>query len=575
MRFDFEDSRVRSYLKLVTALSFLLLTVAILIVYNAPMTGYEYSVYQSTPTIFWVAIIAGLMTGILLFYLSYGTGSRLWVVGFFEILLTNILLVTVYLYRGFIYLNRLDSLSYIGYAKDVIYLGNFPSYNFYPLVSVEMASLGLVSGQSMVIISQILPAAFFTAYLIGMLCWARTLSDHPRFVACMMLASTPIIFAWFIPSIVHETETVLMLPLFFFILWKGIKGDPRFRLLGAGMILFFIYGHPLVAISVLMILTIILLAERLTLKEPRTFSASFVMFNFVVLTASIGANAAMVRNARAIGEQLIGMIEGTSTFGTAQGQASSLGLLSAVQSILVCTADDIIFVLLSLWLGVIIYRSGWRTHPMAVIFICFLGGSFFLAALVLFTNAHNPFRLINLNFIMIFAVPLVGYLMHKKKLDRKRFHAHLITGLVLISLVSTVFTVYQDPLQVFPNGSVTRTEIAGSNWFLTEQAVDIRVFSIQTNPWRYASMIYNEQYVLSNPELLFSIVPTTAHFESFLENNETGTSYLILSTYDIMGYTVTWESTNKFTTRDFDSLNELPSVNLIYTTNDLDVYCKA
>jgi hypothetical protein len=230
---------------------------------------------------------------------------------------------------------------------------------------------------------------------------------------------------------------------------------------------------------------------------------------------------------------------------------------------------------LSLWLGIIIYRSGWRTHPMAVIFLCFLLGSFFLAVLVLFTNAHNPFRLINLNFIMIFAVPLVGYLLQKKRQDRKRFQARLITALVLFSLVFAVFTVYQDPLQVFPNGSVTRTEIVGSNWFLTERSVEIRVFSIQTNPWRYASMIYDEQYVLNNPELLYDIVPTTAHFESFLEYNETGTSYLILSTYDVMGYTVTWESANKFSTSDFDALNEWPSVNSIYTTNDLDVYCKA
>ena len=32
-------------------------------------------------------------------------------------------------------------------------------------------------------------------------------------------------------------------------------------------------------------------------------------------------------------------------------------------------------------------------------------------AIVFLTYAHNPFRLINLNFIMIFAIPMVGYLL--------------------------------------------------------------------------------------------------------------------------------------------------------------------
>jgi hypothetical protein len=575
MRFYFVGKNRHRYLVLVTALSFLLITAALLIVHSSPMTGYEYSVYISTPFIFWVAIIVGLLTGILLFYRYYGTASRMWAIGLFEILLSNMLLVSVYVYRGFIYVDRMDSLSYIGYAKDIVNLGTIPGYNFYPMVSLVMASEGLIIGQSMIILSQLLPATFFTAYTIGMLCWARTISSNPRFVAAMMLAAIPILFAWFVPSLVHETQVVLMLPLFLFILWRGGNGDHRFRILLVAMILFFTLGHPLVAIGVLLFMATIVVGEMLMDKQPRTFSISFILFTFVMLTGWITFNSMLVQNSQVIVEQFLGLMTGISTLGTAQGQASSLGLLSALQSVLVCTIDDIVYMLLSILVGIIILRKGWRTHPLAIVWGCFLVGSIFLGAIVLFTNAHNPFRLINLNFIMIFTVPLVGYLLFSLSGQRKPMKARLISAVIVLCLVTTVFTVYQGPMEVFPNPSVTKTELDGSNWFLTQRSDDLRIYYLQTIPYRYASTIHGENYVIHNPELDENVNETTAHFQSFLQSNYTGeTNYLVLSTFDYLGYTVTWAATDKFNVQDFENLRVTTSADMIYTNSGLTIYSR-
>lgn len=576
MFLELDDGRVKRVLLLTSALSFLLLTTAIVSLHDAPVTGYEYSVFDSTPLVFWVAVIAGLLNGILLFVKNYGRSRAMWGLGLFQILLSNFILISLYLYRGFIYIERDDSQSYIGYAKEIVLLGHFPSSNFYPMGSILMSSTGDVLGQSVVLVSQLFPAVFFTVYTLGILCWSKTLSTRPRFVTSMMLASMPIFFAWFIPSIFHETWCVLMLPFFYFILWKKVNGDRRLKLLSAIMIVFFTIGHPMIAVSVLLVLAIVMATERITRREARMVSTALFLFASLVLILWIFNNAMLVQSTQIIVEQLLGIAEGVSTFGSAQGQASQFGILSALRSILLCTIDDIIYIILALWLMLIILRNKWRTHPMTVLMACFLGGSAFLAVMILFTFAHNPFRMVNLNFVMIFAVPLVGYLLCSLRDGGKIMRARLVTLLILFCVVSTVLTVYQGPAEGFPNGAITRSEAVGSNWFLTDRAESVQIYNLQTNPWRYADLIRGDQYVLDNPDIKYDLGTTTAHFDSYLSSNETGvTQYLVITTYDEMAYTITWASVDKFNIGDFDHVVLSTAVNRVYANHCFKVYSRA
>jgi len=153
--------------------------------------------------------------------------------------------------------------------------------------------------------------------------------------------------------------------------------------------------------------------------------------------------------------------------------------------------------------------------------------------------------------------------------------ARLISAVIVLCLVTTVFTVYQGPMEVFPNPSVTKTELDGSNWFLTQRSDDLRIYYLQTIPYRYASTIHGENYVIHNPELDENVNETTAHFQSFLQSNYTGeTNYLVLSTFDYLGYTVTWAATDKFNVQDFENLRVTTSADMIYTNSGLTIYSR-
>jgi hypothetical protein len=573
---DFGDRKVQRYLTLAMALSFLLLTVGILSVYSNPGTGYERSVYQSTPVIFWVAIITCLIVGVLVFHANYGTGRKAWVLGLFEILLAHVVPLTIFLYQGFIYIDRFDSQSYVGYARDITIYGHFYVSNFYPAISILTATTSEVIGRSVVIMSQVLPAFFLTLYSIGMLCWARSISNQPRFVAAMVLASVPILFAWFVSTIFHQTLMVLMLPLFFFILWKGRNGDPRLKVLAALMIALLVIGHMLVAMGALVFLVIIVITERLARAPNRTIYAHFIIFALVAVLGWIIFNAAMVNGMKAVVEQMLGMIEGSSTMGNAQMVASRIGLMATIQSILVCTVDDVIYVLLTMWGGLLILRGRWRGHPMTVAMTCFLGGILFLGVLMVSTFAHNPTRMVNLNFVMIFTVPMVGYLLYIKRSAGKSWKARLITVLILFCLVSTTLTIYQDPMEKVSNTSTTRSEYSGMGWFFTVRGGEINMYLLQTNPWRYADFRQGAVYVVDNPDLVNSIQATTDHFDSFIKANRTSaTDYLIFTKFDKEAYTKVWVDLDRVTEDDFRRLDVSTSVNHVYENTGMSIYVRA
>jgi hypothetical protein len=267
------------------------------------------------------------------------------------------------------------------------------------------------------------------------------------------------------------------------------------------------------------------------------------------------------------------MIEGQSTIGTAQAVASKTGVWFFMKSVVTCTIDDVIFALLALWTGYIILRSGWRSHPLTPILACLIGGELFIAVLMVFTFAHNPTRMINLNFIMVFSIPLVGYLLCRKRRDARTIKSWSITGLLLFCIVVTVFTAYQDPLMNTPNSGVTNSEYIGMGWFFVNKEGGSTSYLMQTNPWRYAEVSYGSYYARDHPDIATNIAPTTDHFASFIEANDTsGMSYLIFSKYDIVAYTVVWSSLDRFNERDLNMLAASSSADAVYVSRDVSIY---
>ena len=168
------------YAKISTTISFLFLSCALLAVAKNPTSGYEISIYSATPLIFWIALILGLLNGVILVFLSFNDKiEKMRIIGMFEIIYCNFLLLTLYALRGYVYIERSDTLSYIGYAKEISNLGYFSSNNFYPIIGILTSQLSQITNQPHLLLSQYLPALFFIFYIFSIyLIKKQALSQH-------------------------------------------------------------------------------------------------------------------------------------------------------------------------------------------------------------------------------------------------------------------------------------------------------------------------------------------------------------------------------------------------------------
>jgi hypothetical protein len=87
---------LKTILIFTTVLSFIFITYAIYIISLVPASYYELSIYQSTPIVFWVAVVIGLANGIILIVLRiYDKIGQFWIFGAIELVLCNCLLISL------------------------------------------------------------------------------------------------------------------------------------------------------------------------------------------------------------------------------------------------------------------------------------------------------------------------------------------------------------------------------------------------------------------------------------------------------------------------------------------------
>lgn len=559
-----------------TSLTFLLLAISIVAVANTPVKGYELSVYESTPLIFWIAIILGTINGGALLLRYLGSRSKIWIAGLAEIILCNMLIVSLYLLRGSFYIDRGDGLSYIGYSIDLINAGFLPGMNFYPIMTILISSTTEITGIPVFWVAQLFPSFFLIIYTLSIFCWAKAIFNRSLFIASMMFASLPIFFAWFMPALYYQSFCVMALPLFFYTLRRGVSeesGDVRFRLLTFLLLIFFALAHQLVAMGLMLFMVIIFINETRTSQSSKSVSIPLISFLLVILFVWIFTQASLVQSITVAYQQIVGASSEVTAIGEAQGLASKLGLLSTMMSLLLCTIDDLIFLLLSIFVGAVIWRRSSQPSTLAAYFVCLLGGFAMMLALMLSTHIHNPIRLVNLNFGMVFAIPLVGYLLYTLRVNRARIRAGLVIGLVLLCVVTCTSSIYLDPSTQNPNGTTTISEISGYNWYLSSDMEQKGTFSILTGPTRFADLLYGNDYTVKYFGPSSKVLSPGDHFVNITDKDSSPYGdYVTVSKYDRVAYTQVWKTIDRYNNEDFWMLDSSTAVSKIYSSPGLACY---
>ena len=557
---------------LFTSISFVLISYSLLLIERKSATGYEISIYSSTPLIFWISLLFSLMNGMFLLWSSISTrSSKQFNIGFFQIIFCNILLVLLPTLKNYVLImGRGDNADYVGYARDVSIYGHIPGYNFYPYTSVLISQISQIINISVLEVSKYIPSLFILIYMLSIYCWAKSFKQDQNFIIYSIIASTPLFFAWFFATIYHMFISTLILPLLFYTLNKN--SDFRYRTLVVIICLIIPFTHPIISLIFLLYLICMFFEEVLSDNKSHKVSLRLIMIFLITSSIWYLAQYALTKNAITILEQientLLQRSSNTTTLTVATGYLDKLGYFTAAKSLLTMTFDELTYYVFSLLSIFFIFKNSEK--GLKSISLCFVFGSIFYVFLFISSQAHTPYRFINLDTNMIFTPLLLGYLM---VLLRKQYRI-VLNLIIILSVITTVASLYQSPITTYPNDQFTAYDISGGKWLLDSKSENIPTITLLSPLSRYSSLIYGSNYTLSHKSSIMPKYSFPTNFGLF-ENAvfpANITQYFWMTQYEKQAYSTVWKGIGQFNENDFNSVDSCKNVYYIYDNQEFSIY---
>ncbi|MCL0102992.1 hypothetical protein M1N93_03410, partial [Dehalococcoidia bacterium] len=279
-------------IKIIACVCFVLITVALVVVWNSPATAYEVCIYAATPPIFWAALILSFVCGISIIvqqlYARDHEKSNLWVVGLILILLGHTALLSLWIIRGYALWCPGDPLSHLGWIQDIIYSGHVVGFvELYPITHIYLAQISLLLDINPVVLHRLIPLFFALLFIAGMYLLAKAILPHKGQVILATVVSLIPLHGVYLNLTAYHLST-LAFPLVFVLLIKSFSpGTGQWKALFIIMIFLYPVFHPVPGFILLLVLLTIWLPGRtlgiLRKEASKATSSAFGLNSAAVL----------------------------------------------------------------------------------------------------------------------------------------------------------------------------------------------------------------------------------------------------------------------------------------------------
>lgn len=234
------------------------------VAHGTPPRGYELSIYGSTPALFWLGVAVALLAAA---GAGFGRGAsasrRLAAAGL--VVLSGVALAGLPLLRGYYYFGSGDSLSHLGWARELADGSLTPTHLLYPGVHELAVAFGEVTGVSYRLTMLWSVLAFATVFLVFLPLCVRLVAGRREGLlvgAFLAILFVPInvISMHLVPH--TSSQAVLFAPFVLFLLFVYLAEDGlaalRNRPTGVGALLFLatttaVLVHPQQAANLLVV----------------------------------------------------------------------------------------------------------------------------------------------------------------------------------------------------------------------------------------------------------------------------------------------------------------------------------
>ena len=206
---------------------FFLLSIALIITWDTPATGYESSIYRSTPLILWVSLITSVAVGVTLVVVSIAKNeldqNPLWKIGFLLVFLCYTICLALFIIRGYhMWCMTGDPASHIGWIKETINTGHIVDTILYPAGHIYLSEIVFLTGLDLVILHKIVPLIFGLLCVLFMYVLAKTIFVKNSVCLLVTVLSCCLVHTWYLrltPNILAN----FFLPLVIFLVYKNVQ----------------------------------------------------------------------------------------------------------------------------------------------------------------------------------------------------------------------------------------------------------------------------------------------------------------------------------------------------------------
>lgn len=497
--------------KLTLVAGFCALAAGVFIAHRSPAHGYELSIYRSTPLLFWVGAGLALLLGTAVAVSAPDWYRTLGLVLGGGTVLT---IASLPLVRGYYFYGPGDSLTHLGWAKDII-SGNMPAYDLlYPgthtIAIVVHEATGMALTQSMLV----MVSAFVLVYLLFVPLAVGAVVDDDRAVTYAAISGfllLPIntISVFIMP---HPTsQAILFLPLILYLVAKYVtlSNPRRVPILGtgAGALLALasiavVFVHPQQAANVILLFGGVIVVQfiyRLFRKEHAIAHHRALYSQTFFLGAMFLAWSPFHQRSGGAVHALINSLLSDPTAGADSAHAAaSLSQLGGSIRLLFLKLFLVSFVFLLLagilMLGGLLGRVRGTdanafskylaigTVPLFVLFVAFFIASY----------AQFHFRI--LGFLMV-PVTMLGAIALARGVDaagRRLPNDGPVSGFIVIlfaiMLVLSLLTIFHSPYMYQTSGQVSDGEMTGFSTALAHRG-DVKFTGLRASGKRYSDGI--------------------------------------------------------------------------------------
>lgn len=453
---------------------------AVFIACQSPATGYEISIYTSTPIAVWVLIIINIATCVVLLVreASQENPSRRWLFPLSILMVNSIIVLLLSVFRDY-YAIGSDTLMHMGFVSDMA-AGTIFEYNIYPLVHMPLALL-VRMGLSPSTATNLSPMVLYLIYVIAFYVLARIIWGDRREV----IITTTLSAILLLPHGVGVSGTLIIASVFPLILVMILKLCQDFSVRYVVALLMFVimvaFLHPITVEIAIISLVVACIAQKHNRIKLSIFTA--------ILSVGVVVSYAIFFDITIMGLVMKDLASSISI-------SSWIPPLSGVTKVSLCVVGDYGFLSLILrrygcemLLGFLAFVSlaimmRWhRRGTYRNIWYVYFGSLFFVFNIMWvsewylqldsygFLLSRTRFLIPALSIILV--TPMIIRLIKSQRF--RQLSVIVVTVVLVLVSIGAIFNLYSSPLIGIANIHIPHQQIKGMTWLLEAGTLDMPI----------------------------------------------------------------------------------------------------